>query len=272
MDWIKVKTNHILYEYNDLRDSEFRAWVKIMALAAQLEHEPTREQMLKIVNYQTLDSLSSKLHEHSIDLSYILHKVLMDVSYVLHKREASKINTQRFRERNKPVSDYVSITSSHREEKRTEEKNKPPISPKGESFTSDFLSFWKAYPKKTGKKAAWKAWKAANDKPDMGKIINAINEQKKTDQWKRGFIKNPQTWINQGCWDDDPDSMKGGDNGGNRPGDFQGKRSFNADARSGNGAGGSGVPKKYNPEPRPDLSPEEEQRGREALQKIISSI
>ena len=77
MDWIKVKTNHILYEYRDLRDSEFVAWIKIMALTAQLEHEPTRKQILQFVNYQTLDSLSEKLHTHSIDLSSILHKVLI---------------------------------------------------------------------------------------------------------------------------------------------------------------------------------------------------
>jgi hypothetical protein len=127
MDWIKVKTNHILYEYNDLRDSEFVAWIKIMALTAVLEHEPTREQMLQYVNYQTLDSLSRKLHDHSIDLSSILHKVLMDVSYVAHRREALKINTQRYRERNKPVINDVIITSSLREDKIREDKNKESI-------------------------------------------------------------------------------------------------------------------------------------------------
>jgi hypothetical protein len=123
MDWIKVKTNHILHEYTDLKDSEFAAWIKIMALTATLEREPTREQILKHVNYQTLDSLSRRLHEHSIDLPYILHKVLIDVSYVAHRREALKINTQRFRERNKPVINDVIITSSIREDKIREDKN-----------------------------------------------------------------------------------------------------------------------------------------------------
>jgi len=122
MDWIKVKTNHVLYEYNDLRDSEFSAWIKIMALTAQLEHLPTREQMIQYVHYKTLDSLQHKLNTHSIDLQYILNKVLIDVQYVSNRREALKKNTQRYRESKKPVINDVIITSSIREDKIREDK------------------------------------------------------------------------------------------------------------------------------------------------------
>jgi hypothetical protein len=87
MDWIKVKPNHILYEYNDLSDSEFRAWIKIMALTAQIEHEPTRDQMLQIVHYKTLDSLQQKINTRSIDLQYIVNKVLIDVQYTLNQKK-----------------------------------------------------------------------------------------------------------------------------------------------------------------------------------------
>jgi hypothetical protein len=111
MDWIKVLNKHILFEYSDLKDSEFVAWIKIMALAASLEKEPSREQMLKHVHYKTLDSLQYKLNTRSIDLQYIVNKVLIDVQYVVERRNALKINTQRFRERNKPVINDVIITS-----------------------------------------------------------------------------------------------------------------------------------------------------------------
>ena len=113
MDRIKVLNKHILFEYNDLRDSEFVAWIKIMALTAELEHVPTRDQILKYVNYQTLDSLSLKLHKHSIDLPSILHKVLIDASYVRHRRDVWKNNKKQYREDMKNVSKDVSVDVSH---------------------------------------------------------------------------------------------------------------------------------------------------------------
>jgi hypothetical protein len=221
MDWIKVLTKHILFEYSDLKDSEFTAWVKIMALAAYLEKEPTREQMLKYVHYKTLDSLQCKLNERSIDLQYIINKVLIDVQYVANRRDALKINNQRYRERKTSVIDPVIIPLSPREDKIREDKNiiHTPLPPKGESYSQSFLDFWKAYPKKVGKESAWKAWRKRKDLPTMVFILSAIDRQKQTDQWKRGFIKDPVRWINQGCWADDPASMNGGDIGrgtGNR--------------------------------------------------------
>ena len=148
MDWIKVLNRHILFEYNDLRDSEFAAWIKIMALTAELEHLPTREQMLKYVHYKTLDSLQDKLNKHSIDLQYVLNKVLIDAQYVSNRREALKNNTQRYRDKNKPVIDDVIITSQIREDKIREDKIKEdksartrePSPPKMKFSDSIFLS------------------------------------------------------------------------------------------------------------------------------------
>ena len=97
MDWIKVKTNHILREYNDLRDSEFVAWIKIMALTADLEHEPTYQQMLREVHHKTLTSLQDKLKKHSTTLQDINKKVLRDVQEVLIKKDYWKQKKQRQR-------------------------------------------------------------------------------------------------------------------------------------------------------------------------------
>lgn len=43
--------------------------------------------------------------------------------------------------------------------------------------------------------------------PPSGTLVEIIEKQKQTDQWKRGFITNPATWINQGRWDDDIQAM-----------------------------------------------------------------
>lgn len=75
----------------------------------------------------------------------------------------------------------------------------------GEEDT-EFDQFWKAYPKKKGKKAARKAWRLARDKPDLVAILNALAEQKKSKDWvKQGgeYIPHPATWLNQGRWEDE---------------------------------------------------------------------
>lgn len=70
-------------------------------------------------------------------------------------------------------------------------------------YTSDFESFWTAYPRKVGKMAAFKAWQR-NSPPSLEKILNAIEQQKKAEQWQdERFIPHPKTWLNQARWDDE---------------------------------------------------------------------
>jgi hypothetical protein len=71
---------------------------------------------------------------------------------------------------------------------------------------SDFESFWEAYPRKVGKKAARKAWERATDKPELSIILLAVEQQKGLEQWKKDnkkWIPHPATWLNQGRWDDE---------------------------------------------------------------------
>ena len=70
-------------------------------------------------------------------------------------------------------------------------------------YTSDFLTFWAAYPRKIGKPTAFKAWQK-NNLPSLENILQAIEQQKQTDQWKdERFIPHPSTWLNQGRWEDE---------------------------------------------------------------------
>lgn len=72
-----------------------------------------------------------------------------------------------------------------------------------------FVKFWKAYPRKVGKGAAEKAF--AKHKPDstlVNKMVEAVNVQKRTEQWQRErgkFIPHPATWLNQRRWEDEPE-------------------------------------------------------------------
>ena len=84
-----------------------------------------------------------------------------------------------------------------------------------------FNRFWSVYPKKVGKKDAWRAFlKAMNEKgggqgsarPTADAMIEAVERQKRSEQWtKEGgrYIPHPATWLNQGRWEDELPAARG---------------------------------------------------------------
>lgn len=82
-----------------------------------------------------------------------------------------------------------------------------------ETAAEEFERFWLVYPKKVGKKAAFKAFllavarKNGEPAPEVEELISAVERQKCTDQWQKEggrYIPNPTTWLNQGRWADEP--------------------------------------------------------------------
>lgn len=77
----------------------------------------------------------------------------------------------------------------------------------GSGYSPEFEEFWKAYPRKTAKGAAWKAWRKAKPTIELrAKILEAVAAQAKSDQWTKDggqFIPHAATWLNQSRWDDE---------------------------------------------------------------------
>lgn len=78
--------------------------------------------------------------------------------------------------------------------------------------TMSFETFWKIYPKKTGKKTAQASFeKALNSGTSASVIIKALQKvvdlrwSKYPEEEKR-YIPNPTTWLNQERWNDEVDS------------------------------------------------------------------
>lgn len=92
-----------------------------------------------------------------------------------------------------------------REEKRTEEKR---TEPNHTALRARFERFWAAYPKKTGKDAAWKAFHKRQPGDDLTEaILTALAWQTLQPNWTKDggqYIPNPATWLNQGRWADEP--------------------------------------------------------------------
>lgn len=70
----------------------------------------------------------------------------------------------------------------------------------------EFERFWNAYPsgRKSGKPKALEAWKRAVRHTDPELIVSAAERYAASPVGQGEFVKMPATWLNGGCWDDDP--------------------------------------------------------------------
>lgn len=76
----------------------------------------------------------------------------------------------------------------------------------------DFDTFWSAYPRKTAKQDAYKSWLKLNpDERLLAAILAAVERQKQWEQWRKGIVPHPATWLNQRRWEDEmpPPSLNG---------------------------------------------------------------
>jgi hypothetical protein len=71
-----------------------------------------------------------------------------------------------------------------------------------------FAEFWGYYPAKVGKAAARKAWgRAVQQAGGHELLVMALKARLHLFPEDAQFIPNPATWLNQGRWDDDPETL-----------------------------------------------------------------
>lgn len=69
--------------------------------------------------------------------------------------------------------------------------------------TSAFHQFWNSYPKRENRKGCEGKWESKKLDTKIDEIISFIEKAKKSDRWKKGFIKAPLVFLNQESWNDD---------------------------------------------------------------------
>lgn len=77
-----------------------------------------------------------------------------------------------------------------------------------EQYSAEFLSFWEIYPKRKGKGAAYKAWKAITGIKKLAPtIVASVREHMDFDEaWRKDdgqYIPHPTTYLNQRRWEDE---------------------------------------------------------------------
>jgi len=83
----------------------------------------------------------------------------------------------------------------------------PSAKPKVHEFPPGFDRFWQAYPRKTAKPQAAKAFaRLRPDEPLLSRMLAALALQRQSSQWQRDdgqFIPHPSTWLNGRRWEDE---------------------------------------------------------------------
>lgn len=133
MDWIKIKTKHMLF--SDLTMSERGMLISIQSLTAFLEKEPSDSEIMRLpgMGRKALASLSDKLRNIDEPLSLIVRKVIEDVTKAncsknadSERKKVSRSNTSNVRTDIVRTSEGNPALDKIREDKRREEK---PCSP-----------------------------------------------------------------------------------------------------------------------------------------------
>ena len=78
-------------------------------------------------------------------------------------------------------------------------------------YSEEFETFWKLYPRKIGKQAAWKVWQRQINKSDLLATLTAdtINDalRRQVEAGHLGtiiaYVPHPRTWLHQGRWEDE---------------------------------------------------------------------
>lgn len=95
--------------------------------------------------------------------------------------------------------------TEHRQEDK--EKTKSISHPEADDkYSDEFEAFWSKYPKRVKKLAAFKAFqKKRLGNGRFASVMDGLERWLKSRQWAEGYVHDPTTWINAGCYDDDPE-------------------------------------------------------------------
>lgn len=130
MQWIKIKTKHILN--NGFTLLEIGALVKMQVLTAHLERIPTESELRSEVTDKVRRSVEERLHSQCTTLAHVLHKVCEDVAHATHltRMDSARKRKQRNDKEKDVLSDGTCVTQNRVDENRVEENVNPFFIPK----------------------------------------------------------------------------------------------------------------------------------------------
>lgn len=178
----------------------------------RLNYDESTEQMVADLSRVAEISLRDSDNNHVdsiLNATWITIKsrrIIRDWEQLKSRKDSHKRYNDKRTTRKRRGNDHETTHRSQKSEVRSHiSEDITPIVPlKGDDL---FERFWKAYPNKTGKGAAQRAFKNARIGADViDGILGALESHKLSERWARDngqYIPNPATWINQRRWDDE---------------------------------------------------------------------
>ncbi len=139
-------------------------------------------------------------------------------AYYFHPKweDYQNIREDRRRESHIPAPDFeFAPVSTKRQPSGNQKSGKAPLNISKDNKTKDninqdvaFVGFWDAYPKKVGKKAAWKAWQRLEglDAALLSAVMAGLERAKASEQWAKDggrYVPHAATWLNGERWEDE---------------------------------------------------------------------
>lgn len=226
----------------ELDDAQFRTWINLLAMASEADergvipaHRPrglAAALHATVENMETAFALFAEIGmiERREDGSLLLTN-FMERQYDNPSDRPEKVAERKARlkerQQNAPETTAEAPAQTENDKRTTEERQKNDTYSDTDSDTdteaentqcvkkhtaavrerakpSDFDAFWKVYPNKQAKDDAWKSWQKLNpDAALMEILMAAVLRAKACDQWQRGIIPHPTTWLNQKRWTDE---------------------------------------------------------------------
>lgn len=101
-----------------------------------------------------------------------------------------------------PVGNQLATQKRIGKDRKEEDRKGKDIYASDEAISA-FQRMWASYPKKELKKKSSEVWVRKNLTPFVEEILVFIEAAKKTDRWKKGFVKQLPAFLNGECWNDD---------------------------------------------------------------------
>lgn len=104
------------------------------------------------------------------------------------------------------IDNKLSIKEKYKKENfATDSGATAPASLLDEPYTTDFEQFWAVYPRKQGKREAFKAWKQAGaNRPALPLVLAKATAYAASREVVEGYALNASRWIRERRWEDSP--------------------------------------------------------------------
>ena len=118
-----------------------------------------------------------------------------------NKRQETSLTSyervKRFREKKRIDNAKITLEENRIEENRIDTNTNTFI-----HHDEIFNQFWDKYPKKVGKNKTLGIWQRKKLESQLPVILDFIEKASVTDRWRKGFIPDPTTFLNQERWND----------------------------------------------------------------------